>query len=296
MTVSFRQLQYLCAIQKTSSFSKAAEHCFVTQSTLSAGIKELENILRAELINRSNPRNIQLTPLGKTIQDKAEDILSDLDSLKQIAQQSKQPLSGPLRLGVIPTIAPYLLPRILPDIQKRYPDLQLELQEDLSETLMNNLELGLLDIILIALPYNTKNFETLHLFDEAFHVAAPKGAMPAKPVTRKMLEQQDLLLLADGHCLNDHALGACNIQKSSTRRGFSATSLATLIQMVQHGYGITLLPQMVVDTGALPSSIDILPLKSTGAQRGVGLVCRKNNPATKDFELLASTIKELHFA
>lgn len=294
MQPTLKQLKYLTSIEENGSFSAAAQACFVTQSTLSAGIKELETLFDATLVNRANIRSIDLTPLGKTICVRAKSILRDVDAMMEETTGPKEPLSGPLRLGVIPTIAPYLLPNLLPKLQNAFPNLELQIQEGLSEDITAKLKQGTLDVILLAFPYHTPGAHQETLFDETFRLAAHKGRNVPKGFRIDQLENETLLLLEDGHCMRDHALSACSLQRPQERQNFSATSLATLIQMVGHGYGVTLLPEMVVKSGGLPDTIRTVPFKGTAPERRIGFAWKPGHPHANDYQLLADTIKRLH--
>jgi LysR family hydrogen peroxide-inducible transcriptional activator len=281
---TLRQLEYLIALEDTGSFSRAAEKCLVTQSTLSAGIKELETILGQKVIERG--RKASLTPFGQQTSDQARKIFTDVDSILARSKSLCLPLSGPLRLGVIPTIAPYLLPRILPGLQKQFPTLELQLHEDLTERLLEQLHQGRLDVILMAFPYDTPGLSQKILFSEDFVVACPKGHKHPKAYKTEDLAGEKLLLLEDGHCLRDHALSACKIRLPRQRKTFSATSLPTLIQMVASGYGITLLPEMAGKKGALPSNLELIPFKNPKPSREIGLAWPKNSPLAQDASAL----------
>ena len=288
---SLRQLSYLIAIEDTGSFSAAAESCAVTQSTLSAGIKELENIMRQPLVTRG--RKSTLTPFGLEVTQQAREILSSTDKIVARASMMNEPLSGPLRLGVIPTIAPYMLPALLPKLATAFPQLELQLHEDLTERLLDKLHKGQIDVALMAFPYDTPGLTQKIIMAEDFHVALPTAMKPsAKAVAMSDLEPEKLLLLEDGHCLRDHALSACDIQLPRQRKTFSATSLQTLIEMVRAGLGMTLLPAMVVKTGTLGEGIHLLPFKGKPQpQRQIGLCWRAGELRERDFGLLADTIK-----
>lgn len=289
---TIRQLEYLLALEHERSFSKAAAYCNVTQSTLSAGIKDLETILGQQLVNRAG-RNIRLTALGEEIATQAQNILEDVDSIVASARRMRQPLSGTLRLGVIPTIAPYLLPEILPRLQERFPNLELQLHEDLSERLIEQLQKRQLDAALIAFPYDTEDLECHSLFKEPFYLAAPKGKILPDSLSIKDIKPEELLLLEDGHCLRDHALSACKLQLPSRRKTFSATSLATLIQMVGHGFGVTLLPEMVVKHAPMPATITLSPFKNPPPTREIGIVWPKNSPQKRDLTELYKTLSPM---
>lgn len=291
---TIRQLEYLIAIEKTRSFSLAAEHCHVTQSTLSAGIKELENILSQPVVNRGR-KNITLTAFGTEVADEAREILQKADNIAARAKNIKSPLSGPLRLGIIPTIAPFILPSLLPAIQKEFPALELHLHEDLSDRILQMLNQNSLDLILLAFPFDTPGYSQMQLFEEPFYLACPKGREPAEtPLKSKNLNPGQLLLLEDGHCLRDHALSACDLQLPKQRKAYSATSLQTLIQMVSHEYGMTLLPEMAVQPNILPANISIIPFSEPVPSRKIGLCWRKNHPRTEEFMTLGHAIKRAY--
>lgn len=291
---SLRQLSYLIAIHEYGSFIKAAEQCAVTQSTLSAGIKELENILEQTLVIR-NRKAATLNPFGLEVVDQAAKILKDTDQIVARSKLLGEPLSGPLRLGIIPTIAPYMLPDLIPQTTKNFPNLELQLFEDLTDNLLESIHKNQIDIALIAFPYDTPHLTQHILFEENFLVATAQNTMDkAKSVNIKDLEAEKLLLLDDGHCLREHALSACDLQIPRTRKTFSATSLPTLIQMVRAGFGITLLPEMACKDGVLPDDITLMHFTDNAPPaRQIGLCWSAADPRRKDYETLANSIKQL---
>ena len=242
------------------------------------------------MVNRGR-KNITLTSFGEETCESAQKIMEEIDHLSYRAQAIKSPLCGPLRLGVIPTIAPYFLPRLMPRLKEQYPALELHLFEDISENLFEKLRRNDIDIALMAFPYKTHGMTQCPLFKEQFFLAMPKS-LTTKENFAKLddLDQQDLLLLEDGHCLRDHAVEACNLQIPSTRKAYSATSLQTLVQMVNNGLGVTLLPEMAVQTDHLPENIKILPFKKPQPTREIGLVWRKNSPKSGEFEMLSTVM------
>ncbi len=292
MRPTLKQLDYLIALKSEGSFSRAAEFCHVTQSTLSAGIKELETILGQILVDRTN-REISLTPIGEDIHRQALKVAQSADELVVMAKSNKEPLNGTLRLGVIPTIAPYMLPAILPGLQKEFPNLQIQLFEDLTGRLLEQLMRRQIDLVLMAFPYEQDGLETAILFEEPFVVAALRGQCAEKEVSLSFLDDKNVLLLEDGHCLRDHALQACKLSSSKGQRTFSATSLPTLIQMISHNYGLTLLPEMAAIKAALPANIQITPFKDPKPMRQIGLGWRKGDANTGDYTLLAKAIEKL---
>ena len=287
---SIRQLSYLIAIHEHGSFIKAADECAVTQSTLSAGIKELENILGQTLVNRSR-KAATLTPFGLEVAEQAKHILNETDQIVTRSKLLGEPLSGPLRLGIIPTIAPYTLPDLLPKTAKEFPNLELQLFEDITENLLTSLDRSQIDIALMAFPYDTPDFEQHILFEEQFFAASSGKTKDSSNINIKDLQADQLLLLTDGHCMRDHALSACDIQLPKQRKTFSATSLPTIIQMVRAGYGMTLLPEMACKEGTLPDDIALMRFTDKNPPtRQIGLCWRKNDPRRKDYATLAKSI------
>lgn len=292
MKPTIKQLTYLIALEQEKNFSKAAERCFVTQSTLSAGIKELETILGHDVVDRGQ-RSVSLTAFGRDIIKSAHRIMDEIDVMMTCAKSAQEPFSAPLRLGVIPTIAPYLLPEILPRISETHPELDIQLYEDLTENLMERMKRKEIDVALMAFPYEESSIEEHILFEEPFVLATHKGQYPDKPVTLDFLNDKEMLLLEDGHCLRDHALQACRLASQQQKKTFSATSLATLIQMISHGYGMTLLPAMAAQPSALPNNIQLIHFKKPQPTRQIGLAWRKGDPNRRDYKLLAATIEKL---
>ena len=286
-----RQLQYLVALADAKSFSKAADICNVTQSTLSAGIKDLENTLQQVLVDRSS-RKVVLTAFGKELEGEARDMLQQAEGIVNRAKTLNDPFRGTLRLGVIPTIAPYALPSVLPLLQKSYPQLNIQIHEDLSARLVEKLENGYLDMILMAFPFDVNGLDYEVLAKESFVVASPRGQLKtSQKFKMDDLENHKVLLLEDGHCLRDHALEACNLSPRKNWQSFSATSLPTLIEMVRHGYGLTLLPEMAIKGGATPKDIDIIPFKTPLPTRQIGLAWRRGSTITAIQKDLSKTIK-----
>ena len=290
---TLRQLEYLVAVVELRHFGHAAERCHVTQSTLSAGLRELETLLQAELVERTR-RKVEPTPLGLEIADKARAILDGARDIAETASASTQPLSGRMRLGVIPTIGPFVLPRVLGGLRKAYPDLQLFLKEAQSAQVLDLLGRGELEAAIIALPYDTGAFETMALGSDAFWVALPKGHKLAKRRTLKPehLPQDELLMLEDGHCLRDHALAACAFGGFRATDGFESSSLYTLAEMVANGLGITFLPEIALSSGMINTkNIEVRPLKTDGAPRQIGLVWRASFRRDLDIAALGAYLR-----
>lgn len=287
---SLRQLQYFVSIVWTKSFSRAAELCNVTQPTLSGGVRDLEALLGEALFVR-NSRGVTLTRAGAALSLPAQDILARAENFIDIARSVKKPLSGTLSLGVIPTIAPYVLPRLLPALQDSFQDLDLQLKEDLSEHLLNALIQHRMDVVLMAFPYDTPGVDQMILWSEEFLWAIPgNGTIDPRPMAPADLQQDNILLLEDGHCLRDHALSACKLPPGEQRKTFGATSLATLIQMVEHGYGTTLLPAMAIDPHSPPAKMTLRRFTAPQPSRQIGLAWRKGSPRADEFKTLGKFI------
>lgn len=289
---TMKQLQYLSALAEHLHFGLAAEACFVTQSTLSAGIRELEDILQAKVAERTN-RSVIITPLGERLTAMARDLLRGAEEMMDLARSASAPMTGPLRLGVIPTVGPYLLPAVLPDIHRNFPGLELYLREDYTDRLLERLLDGRLDLLLLALPYEMDGVETELLFEEGFVLACPTGHPLAEEVSvdTDAFAEQPLLLLEEGHCLRRHALEACSLAGRFKRKNYEASSMQTLVQMVSLGMGITLLPQMAVDAD-ITSGLDItlVPLKEDIGTRQIGLVWRKSSARESEFKTLGDLL------
>lgn len=290
---TIKQLQYLVALHEQGHFGRAAEASFVSQSTLSAGIRELESLLGVTLVERSR-RVVRFTPLGEQVVAKAHRLLREAEELSDLVQASGKPLSGELRMSVIPTIAPFLLPRILPRLRKERPSLKLFLREETSDHAIESLHHGRADCVLLALPFATGEVEMAHIADDRLFVALPKDD-PRDPPAQfppDMIDEGRLLLLEDGHCLKEHALAACNRPELRASATMIGTSLHTLVQMVDNGLGLTMLPQMAIDAGILhDTDVVARPLKAKHASREIALVWRKNSPRGDEFRLLAEELR-----
>ena len=286
---TLRQLAYLVELSERLNFRVAAEAQFVTQSTLSAGIKELETVLGVQLVERDN-RNVRLTAIGEDVVARAKGLLAAATDLVEAAQAAAHPLSGPLRLGAIPTIAPYLLPSVLPALRRAYAELKLYLREDLTERLLARLRAGGLDVALIALPFDTGDLYVRELFEDEFWFVAPDAdpAVRHKDVSLRRMDTGDMVLLEEGHCLRDHAIAACGPRRGTWPPRVEATSLPTLIQMVEGGLGVTLLPGITLDAGILKGTrLVARPFSRPAPSRTLALVARRTSPRRRDADLLA---------
>ena len=290
--VTLRQLRYLEALAATRHFGQAAEDCAVTQPALSMQIKELEDELQVSLVERRKT-GIELTEQGQEIVRRGHTILASVRDLLDYAKHRERVLSGSLKLGAIPSIAPYLLPAALPELQRRFPDLTLQLRETITETLTRELVSGDLDLILVALPIPNEEVETLHLLDDKF-VLVTRATKAKRAKAADMLAHERLLLLEEGHCLRDQALSFCRLVTPESRESFGASSLATIVQMVAHGYGITLLPEMAVASEVHQrGDIRLLRFAPPEPKREIGLAWRKTSPRKADFQAFAALLKDV---
>jgi LysR family hydrogen peroxide-inducible transcriptional activator len=291
---TIKQLQYLVALREHGHFGKAAEACFVTQSTLSAGLRELETLLNITLVERTR-RVVRFTALGEKIADKAVRILRETEELAEMARSEGQPLHGELRMGVIPTIAPFLLPAMLPLLRGEWPNLKLYLREETSQAACDALHRGQLDCVLLALPFACGEADSAPLFDDPLFVAFPRGEAPlAAEVEVDAIDEKRMLLLEDGHCLKDHALSACNRPDLRAHAAMMGTSLHTLVQMVDNGLGLTFIPAMAIDAGILAGTrVDAKPLRSDHGYRRIALIWRRSSPRESEFQLLAQVLRQI---
>lgn len=291
---TLRQLQYLVALHDHGHFGRAAESCFITQSTLSASLRELEALLGSTLVERSR-RVMRFTPLGLRIVAKARLVLRDAEELAEMAEAEREPLTGELRMAVIPTIAPFLLPPLLPRLRAEHPSLKLFLREEPSGAACDGLHRGAVDCALLALPFECGDVASELLFEDRLLVAAAPGELgPGAEVRPDELSASRLLLLEDGHCLKDHALGACNRPELRASAMMLGTSLHTLVQMVDNRLGITLVPQMAVEAGLLDGTqVEVRPLCSDQALRQISLIWRPGSPREAEFRLLAAELRRL---
>ena len=291
---TLRQLAYLVEISSHLNFRAAAEAQFVTQSTLSAGIKELETLLGVQLVERDK-RHVRLTAVGEDVVARARDLLAAATDLAEAARSATRPLSGPLRLGAIPTIAPFLLPRVLPALRRAYGELQLYLREDLTSRLIERLRAGRLDVALIALPFDTGDLFVRELFRDQFAFVAREAdpAVQEKEVALRKIDTGEMLLLEEGHCLRDHAIAACGPRRGRSESRVEATSLNTLIQMVEGGLGVTLLPAITLEAGILKGTrLVARPISPPAPSRTLALVARRTSPRRRDADLLAEFLIE----
>ncbi len=290
---TIKQLRYFIALQKYTHFGKAAEACFVSQSAFSVAIRELESTLGVQIVDRTNKR-VTITAMGQEIVVQARLVLRDIEALMELAQANNEPLCGKLKLGVIPTISPFLLPKILPRLRSHFPYLQLFLQEDTTLRVYEKLMSGELDLILIALPYELRHVEKMTLFKDPFLLAYKKGSqfIESQKVTADHLQSESILLLEDGHCLRDHALSACKIRNLNKVSQFSASSLLTLIEMVEADLGVTYLPEMAKNSPMLKNTNIRTQTMPKNSHREIGLIWRRGSARKDEFKMLGEFIKK----
>lgn len=293
-----QQLRYLLALAEHAHFGRAAEACAVTQSTLSAGMLALERQLDAAILDRGAGKRVLFTALGRDLVGRARTAMAALAAMAEAADAARAPMSGPLRLGVIPTIGPFLVPRLVPALRAAFPRLVLYLREDTTERLLERMQSGLIDVALLALPCACGGAETLAVARDEFVAALPADHPLAAQgeITAEALAGDRLLLLEDGHCLREQALAACGLGRGEVPRGeaFAATSLHTLVQMVAGGLGVTLLPRIAVAAGiAAGTGVAIRPIAAGAAWRMLGLAWRPNTPRADDYRGLAPVLAGL---
>ena len=291
--MTLQELKYLVALADHGHFGKAAESCFITQSTLSTQIKKLEDFLGVTLFDRSLKR-VTPTPIGKEILQSARNIVEEADRIRELAKHAQDPMSRTIHLGVIPTLGPYYLPHALTLVHKKHPGLRMLLREEMTPQILEHLVDGKLDAGLLALPVTDDSLRVEPLFYEPFYAALPAGHELAKHAVLKVSDIMDekLLLLDEGHCLRDQALDVCG-SGSRGREEVRATSLETLRQMVGMGLGLTLLPALSVDAGPRVNrkAVEVRPFKTPPPGRTIALVWRKRAPFPETFEHLAQTLK-----
>ena len=288
-----KQLRYFVALAEHRHFGKAAAACHVSQSAFSVAIRELETLLGANLVDRTN-RKVTITATGREVAARAKRCLRDLAALAEAARRENRPLEGPLHLGVIPTIAPFLLPRVLPAVRKAFPALKLYLHEDVTDKLHEQLMDGALDVMLLALPYDLPGIERIVLFRDRFRLAVRKGTRLVDPRHYRpdRLPDGSVLLLREGHCLREHAIDACRIRDTEKMSAFSASSLLTLIEMVDADLGVTFLPEMAEGSALLQNTqVATYPLPDSN-YRNIGLAWRRGSPRRDEFEMLGRFIAD----
>ena len=291
--MNLRELEYLVAIAEDRHFHKAAERCCVSQPTLSGQLKKLEQELGVQLVDRNN-RQVIMTEVGQAVSEQARVVLTAAKAIKEIAQTFHDPMAGELHVGLIPTVAPYLLPLIMPALKKHYPKLKLWLHEQQTAVLLKQLRKAELDLLILALPVETNEFSEINLFNEAFLLAVPKDEKLAKKnhVSLSDLDDKEMLLLEEGHCLRGQALDVCFSAGASEQSGFQATSLETLRHMVAEGLGITLLPALSIPKNVhRGDNIRYLPFSNPQPSRRIGMLYRKGSYREEAFSKISEVIQ-----
>ena len=288
---SLKQLRYFEAVARFSHFGRAAEHCSVTQPALSMQIQELEKELGLQLVERRS-KGVRLTVEGKEIALRASRILAEVRDLTDFARQRASLLSGALHLGVIPSVAPYVLPPLLPHLRQQYPDLDLHIRETQTQPLLQQLLDGTLDLLLLALPVNHPEVETIPLLEDRFLLALPRTHRTHGRVraTADLIKGDRLLLLEEGHCLRDQALTFCQLRQVDSINTFGASSLSTIVQMVANGLGLTLLPEISVDLETRHADIKVMRFAEPEPSRTLGLAWRATCSRKRDFVELGRLI------
>jgi LysR family hydrogen peroxide-inducible transcriptional activator len=290
--ITLKHLRYFEAISRHGHFGRAAKACGVSQPALSVQIKELETLLGAPLIERS-ARQIRLSSLGEALAERARDILRAVDELGDLARASRGPLTGRLRIGVIPTIAPYLLPGLMKALDAQNPKLDIRPREAITERLISELDAGRLDFAIVALPVSEPALHEEPLFDEEFVLVRPIADADKPVPNSERLREMRLLLLEEGHCFRDQALSFCNLSTLAARDLMEGSSLSTLVQMVGAGIGVTLIPEMAVPTEVRSAEVSVVRLSAPRPKRTVGMVWRKTNPLAPQLSEIAHMLRDL---
>ncbi|PRD43005.1 LysR family transcriptional regulator [Phyllobacterium phragmitis] len=288
-----RQMRYFDALATMLHFRKAAEMAHVSQPALSAQIAEMEEIVGVQLFERTR-RSVVLSEMGQRLLPRIRNILGEIRSLEEIAAQKRGVLQARIRLGIIPTIAPYLVPELIPKLRQRYPSLKMELKEAVTSKLVEDLRIGELDAIVAALPIEDDMLTVEPVFRDRFLIAtsANDNDVLSSPMTQDNVAVERLLLLEEGHCLRDQALAVCSAPKQRQLVNYGATSMATLLQMVSHGMGLTLIPEIAVRAEASHMRMRIVPFAGAEPQREIGLIWRRQSERQDDFRTLARCIAE----
>jgi len=293
--MKLRDLEYLVAVDEERHFHKAAERCFVSQPTLSGQLKKLEQELGVQLVERTN-RKVKMTEVGIAVSKQARRVISEVKTINDLVQTYKDPMYGELRLGLIPTLAPYLLPVIMPGLGKAFPNLKLWLYEYQTHILLEKLERGELDLLLLALPIEKHHFVEMDLFREPFRLAVPRDGELANKRKVKIndIANEEILLLEEGHCLREHVLDACHFAGAKQGSQFQATSLETLRHMVGEGVGLTLIPELAIPkVSAKKDSVQYIEFSKPVPSRRIGMVYRKNSYREKVFANIGDLIRSV---
>jgi len=288
--LTLKQLRYFEALARHGHFGDAADACAISQPALSMQIKELENSLGTPVFERG-PRHVRLTAFGESVAARIRDILRAVEELDDLARASRDHLSGPLRIGVIPTIAPYLLPRIIGDLTRLHDGLDIRVRETQTSTLIEELTQGRIDTAIVALPVSEPAFEEVALFDEEFVLVRPLSEADQPVPTPDRLPEMRLLLLEEGHCFRDQALSFCNLVAKEPRELLDGSTLSTLVQMVGAGIGVTLIPEMAVPVETRSAPVSIARFAPPRPTRTIGMIWRKTNPLAERLSMIAELVR-----
>ena len=292
--ITLRQMRYFEALATSGHFGKAAEMVSVSQPALSAQIAEMERLLDVKLVERQRSGAI-LTREGEELLPAVRDILERTDRLAVRVKAEQGPFKGRLRLGIIPTVAPYLVPKLIPELRRRFPKLDIELREVLTTACVDDLKHGKLDCAIVALPVTGDRLDSEFLFEDRFLIASAEdeNTILMSPMTEDRVDVERLLLLEEGHCLRDQALAVCGTSAGRRVANYGATSMATLLQMVSHGMGITLIPEIAVKDEASRNRMRIVPFADPQPSRRIGLAWRSSASNRRaDFGALGSAIRD----
>lgn len=291
INVTIRQMRYFEALALHRHFGRAADACSVSQPALSVQIKELEEALGVQLVERG-ARQVRLTSFGEDLAQRVRGILRSVDELGELARASRDGLAGRLRIGVIPTIAPYLLPSIVGTLTRQYPEADIRVRETVTPKLLEELGEGRLDTAIVALPVSEPSFEEVALFSEDFVLVRP-GADAGTPVPGpEGLREMRLLLLEEGHCFRDQALSFCNMQSAAPRELLDGSSLSTLVQMVSAGIGVTLIPEMAVPVETRSAEVAVARFRDPQPSRTIGMIWRRSNPLARQLMQVADVVRQ----
>lgn len=293
--LTLKHLRYFAALAQHQHFAKAAEDCAITQPALSLQIKQLEELTGAALVDRSG-RSVQLTVLGELLAARAREVLRSVDDIGDLVRSAQDELSGPFRLGVIPTIGPYLLPEVVTQISNRFPELEIILRETVTSRLVEDLRAGDIDAAIVALPISEPSLTEVPLFDETFVLVRPNADANQPVPDVASLQKMKLLLLEEGHCFRDQALSFCDIGKRGARNVMDGSSLTTLVQMVGSGIAVTLIPEMAARIEARSAAVSYTRFPDPEPSRTIGLVWRKSNPLEKQLLLLSDAVRDAGLA
>ncbi len=294
MAITLRQLRYLDALATHGHFGRAADASGISQPALSMQIRGLEAALGGALVERG-PAGATLTEFGSEVVGRSAHVLALIRDLEELPAARAAVLSGPLRVGIIPSVAPYLLPKLIVAAQEEYPELRLTIRESITRSLVAELAAGNLDAIVASLPLGNGDLAEAPAFDDAFLLAAPRSSPHArrKPALTELIAADELLLLEDGHCLRDQALAVCGAIDPRRLRSFGATSLATVLHLVAAGHGITFVPRMAIDaTLRANRDLALVPFADPAPYRTIGVAWRRSSPRERDFRALAELVRQ----